>query len=82
MEKISNKPRYSIDQGIKRQFKLENMSPQIQGLGKNLGEGSTIEGCLHRTEVIARIQKMFPHSRGYCKNQEGCLNRVEVIVRI
>jgi len=32
------------------------MSLQIRGHCKNLGEGSIIEGCLHKVEVIARIQ--------------------------
>jgi len=51
MEKISNKSRYSISQGIRRKFKSKNMSPYIRGHCKNP------EGCLHRVEVIARIQK-------------------------
>ena len=40
MEKISNKPRYSIGQGIRRKFKLENTSPQ------NRGHCKKPEGCL------------------------------------
>jgi len=32
MEKISNKPRYSISQGIRRQFKSENKFPIDRGI--------------------------------------------------
>ena len=89
IEKISNKSRYSIGQGIGRKFKSEKMSPRSWGHCKNP------KWCLHRAKVIARIQndvsiesrsleecrRMSPQSWGHCKNAEGCLHRAEVIAR-
>jgi len=49
MEKISNKLRYSISQGIGLKFKIKNTSLRSQGHYKNL------KRCLHKAEVIAWI---------------------------